>query len=122
MFWASGFWVEGFWVDGFWEGTYEVPVVAAGGGGKRRRVSVSAPVNDELRRIPVSLWATDVDDALVAFAAHLAWVQLAMADQDDALRALVSIAWPEAKLVIDAIRLKRTPPLRLIRSAALVRA
>lgn len=122
MFWASGFWAEGLWADGFWEGTSEVPVVTAGGGGKRRRMPVSAPFNDVLRTIPISLWATDVDDALVSFAAHLALVQLAVVDQDDALRALVSIAWPEAKLVIDADRIKRTPPLRLIRSADSVRA
>jgi hypothetical protein len=87
---------------------------------KRNRWKFDVPTHGVFADLSV----VDDSDRLEATATvdQMLWVDMSAQDADDVLRTIASIAWPEAKLVIDAIRLKRTPPLRLIRSAALVRA
>ena len=70
------------------------------------------------RRVIAALSVTDDADTLLAeaIAEQVLAVGLSVQDDADLLRAAVSMAWPEAVLVIDAARLRRAPVVQLVRS------
>ena len=70
------------------------------------------------RRVIAALSVTDDADTLLAGAivGQVLAAGLSVQDDADLLRAAVSMAWPEAVLVIDAARLRRAPVVQLVRS------
>lgn len=70
------------------------------------------------RRVIAALSVTDDADTLLAGAivGQVLAAGLSVQDDADLLRAAVSMAWPEAVLVIDAARLRRAPVVQLVKS------
>lgn len=86
-------------------------------------VSLGGRDKGALLPVHVRLAVVDEDDALaVVVACTRCAAVLHAVDLDDVLQAATSVAWPEARLVIESVRLLRAPAApKLARQMALIR-
>ena len=99
-----------------WGPLHEVEDISLGGRDKLKRRDVQS-------RVVAALSVKDDSDTLAATvycARSAAWLH--EADLDDVLQAVAAVAWPQARLVIESVRLLRAPAApKMVRQMALIR-
>ena len=112
---SGSFSESAFSVDAF---SLDIAVIEPPSGllGGRDKAGAMLPVH-------ASLAVVDDPDMLAAtvYCAHGAAL-LHSADRDDVLQAVAAVAWPQARLVIESVRLLRAPAApKMVRQMALIR-